>query len=289
MRVPRTVVRTLALGASTFLLTGCLKLTMDLDVTSENTVDGTAVFAIDRDVLELGGGTVEDVLGDDAIVPPDVEGVTVEPYEDDEFAGQEITFDGVRLDEFNQDGAEGSLTIVREGDVFRVSGLLDLSMDETDTEGMPFDTQEMFGSAEVRITLSFPGEVESSNGEVDGNTVTWSPQVGERAELNAVASAIGGGGGSSALWIVLAVVALGAIAAVALVSSRRRTAGPEGAGPVGAGPVGAGPVGAGPEPTEAVPPPASPETQPEPPAPTDHSEPPSTDRSEPPSPPPPPV
>jgi hypothetical protein len=255
----RAASRVLLFGALTFLLTGCLKLTMDLDVAADDTVSGTAVFAFDDDILELAGGTFDDALGGESIVPSDVEGVSVEPYAEDGFTGQEITFDAVPLAEFNQEGAGGdSLSIVREGDTFVVDGALDLAMEDVPTEGVPFDPQQMFEDAEIRIALTFPGEVSSTNGEVDGTTVTWTPTVGERTELNAVASAVGGGG-SNLLWIVLAVVAVGAIAAAVIVSNRRKpvTAVPPTAGEAGA--VAAPPptptdvVPSQPEPTEPVP------------------------------------
>lgn len=229
----RAAIRVLLLGALTFLLTGCLKLTMDLDVAADDTVSGTAVFAFDKDILELAGGSFDDALGGESIVPSDVEGVSVEPYEDDRFTGQEITLDAVSLEDFNQDAAgEDSLEIVREGETFRVTGVLDLAMDDVPTEGVPFDPQEMFEGADIRISLSFPGEIRSSNGEIDGNTVTWTPVVGERTELDAVASAVGGSD-TNLLWIVVAVLAVGAIAAAVVVSSRRKPApAVSGAGPV---------------------------------------------------------
>ena len=225
-RARRAATRILAVGALTFLLTGCLKLTMDVDVASDDTVSGTAIFAVDRDILELSGGTFDDAIGEGSIVPPDVEGVTVEPYEDDGFAGQEITLDGVALDAFNQGEGEDALSIRRQGDTFVVSGALDLAMDDAQTEGVPFDPQQMFDEADIRITLSFPGEVLSSNGEVDGNTVTWTPAVGERTQLDAVASAIDDGGTSTLLWVVLGIVGLGVIAVVVVNVRRRGTTPP---------------------------------------------------------------
>jgi len=94
-RARRAATRALALGALTFLLTGCLKVTMDLEVSSEDTVTGTAVFGVSRDILELTGGSFEDGLGSDSPVPEGVGGVTGEPYAEEAFAGQEIPFDGV--------------------------------------------------------------------------------------------------------------------------------------------------------------------------------------------------
>lgn len=224
IRARRAAIRTVALGALAFLLSGCLKLTMDLEVAAEDTVSGAVVFGIDRDILDLTGQNLDGVLGEESLVPPDVEGVSVAPYEDDEFAGQEITLDEVRLEEFNQDtggGGADSLTIARDGDTFVVDGALDLSTEDAATEGIPFDPSQFFESADIRITMTFPGDVQSSNGEIDGNTATWTPKVGERTEIRAVASAVGGGGSSPLLWIVLGVIVVAAIVVAMLVSRRR--------------------------------------------------------------------
>jgi hypothetical protein len=222
-RIRHMVVRVLAFGALVILLSGCIKIDMDLEVRSDDTVSGSAVIGFSKQLLELTGGSLEDALGEDTLVPSDVEGVEVEPYEDDEFAGQRIRFDAVPLEEFNQQDDADALTIVREGDTFRVMGVLDLSSGEEETE-IPFDAGQFFEDADVRISLAFPGDVIEANGEVDGNRVTWTPEVGERTELRAVASAVGGGtgGGSSVLWIVLALVAVAVIAGAIVMSNRRK-------------------------------------------------------------------
>jgi hypothetical protein len=222
-RIRRMGVRVLALGALVILLSGCIKIDMDLEVRSDDTVSGSAVIGFSKQLLELTGGSLEDALGEDTLVPSDVEGVEVEPYEDDEFVGQRISFDAVPLEEFNQQDDADSLSIVREGDTYRVTGVLDFSSGEEETE-IPFDAGQVFQNADVRISLAFPGDVIEANGEVDGNRVTWTPEVGERTELRAVASAIGGGtgGGSSIVWIVLALVAVAVIAGAIVVSNRRK-------------------------------------------------------------------
>lgn len=227
-RTRRIGVRILALGALAFLLTGCLKLNMDLEVATDDTVSGTAVIGFAKELLALTGGSFDDVLGDDSIVPSDIEGVSVEPYDDGKFIGQEVTFDGVGLEEFNREQVEqDALRIVREGDTFRMSGVLDF--DTGDAGEAPIDGGELLEGADVRITVSFPGEVLETNGERDGNTVTWRPVVGERTELLAIASAIDSGGGSSILWIALALVTVALVAGM-IVLSRRKAPLPTAAG-----------------------------------------------------------
>ena len=50
--------------------------------------------------------------------------------------------------------------------------------------------QEFLDNFEFQISITFPGEVKSATGAVDGNTVTWEPKIGENTRIEAVASAI---------------------------------------------------------------------------------------------------
>src|SRR5438093_561189 len=83
-------------------------------------------------------------------------------------------------------------------------------------------------SSDIRISLTVPGAVTDSNGEVDGNTVTWRPKIGQRLEIHATASAIGSGSSTSSI-LLIGLIALGVIAVivvVALVMKGRRAPGP---------------------------------------------------------------
>jgi hypothetical protein len=225
-RTVRWVGRIAAFGALALLLSACLKLDMDLEVSADDTVSGTVIFGVQKELLELTGGSIEDVIGTDSPLPEDVEGVTVEDYEDDEFAGQQFTFDAVPLEQFNTGDSEEELRIVREGDTFVVSGVLDLSTGVTGTTGL--DPEQFLQGAELRVRITFPGEVISSNGQIDGNTVTWEPEVGERLELQATASAVGGGDGDSNLtmWLIIggAVVLVAIVIGVILAQRRKGSA-----------------------------------------------------------------
>jgi hypothetical protein len=262
-----------AIGLLAVLMSACLKLDMNLEVSSDNTVSGTVIFAVQKSLLELSGGSVEDILGSDAPLPSDVPGVSVSEYEDDEFAGQEFTFDAVPLEQFNSEDAE-ALQIVREGDVFRVTGVLDLSTGLTGATGFTgIDPEQFLQGAVLQIRITFPGEVTDTNGTVDGTTVTWAPEVGERLEIRATASAlgdggddggvIGGGGGDDGdsnlvlLLIIGGAVVVAAIVTGVVVSRRRSAAAAAAAAAAGAGapPMGAAP---GPPPSGAPPPPPPP-------------------------------
>ena len=263
----RTAGRVAAIGVLALLLSACLKLDVDLEVNADNTVGGAIIFGVDKQLLELSGSSIEDVLDTTAPIPEDVEGVTTEPFEDDRFAGQRFTFEGVPLEEFSS----GDLAIMRDGDVFTVNGVLDLSSGLSGATGLSGLTgplgnpEELFRTAEMRVRITFPGEVTQANGEVDGNSVTWVPVVGERLEIQATAGAVDSGDSNLTLLLIIGAIVLAAAIAIGIVMSRRRAA-PAPAGPARhAAGDGTPPA---PPPGEAPPPPVSP-TPPPPPAPPD--------------------
>ena len=76
---------------------------------------------------------------------------------------------------------------MREGDEFHVTGGFDMSGQEFTGTEIP---QQFLENFEFRISITFPGPVSSASGDIDGNTVTWEPRVGQNTEIQAVASAI---------------------------------------------------------------------------------------------------
>ena len=250
MRTARAF-RSLAMSAGlTLLLAGCLKLDMAVTISPDDTVDGEMVFAVNKQLLELTGQNVDDVLGD-TTVPSDVEGATQEPYEEGDFVGTQVTFENVALSDLSEGSDPDALTIVRTGDTYQVDGVMDLSTEDADLQGNPFEEEitEAFDTAELRIAITFPGEVLETNGQVDGTTVTWEPVFGERNVLTAVASASDNGasdsgdgtdaagasgedsGGNTLLYVIVGLVIV-AVVAGSLVMMRRK--GPGGAPPTAA-------------------------------------------------------
>jgi LppM domain len=209
-RRARTAGRVGAFLALAVLLTGCIKLNVDLGINADDTVNGAVVLGVQKELLELTGQSAEDLLGDADLIPTGATGVVVEPFEDDEFVGQQIIFEDLPISEFNSGalGASGAtgisgvtgaggdnLNITREGDTFVVTGALDLSSGLSGATG-PFagtGGAQLFENADIQISITFPGEVVRANGEVDGNTVTYVPEFGERLEINATGSAIDNG------------------------------------------------------------------------------------------------
>jgi len=221
----RTTTRLLAAAAallSILALTGCVKLDQDLTINADNTVDGTVTVAFNKAMLDMVGATAEDALSETGAAP-EGDNVTVEPYDDGTFVGQTYTLDGAPLDELNSGGGEGDLQIVRDGENFHVTGTLDFS-----DPGLGGDGSLPADGFEVRIALTFPGEIVSSTGEIDGNTVTWTPELGDVVDFETVARAEGGGAaGAGAGLLVVGGLGLAAVAAVGatvlLLRQRKRT------------------------------------------------------------------
>ena len=290
-RRARTTWRIGAFVALVFLMTGCIKLNMNLGINSDNTVSGTVEFGVQKELLDLTGQNVEDLLGTDSPFASDAPGVTVEPFDDGEFAGQQFIFEDLPIEEFNSGGVAGasgatgvtgagdSLQIARQGDTFVVTGLLDMSSGLSGVTG-PFGGTggaQFLESADIKIAITFPGEVlEAPGGQIDGNTVTYLPEFGERLEINATGSAVDNGeaadvvGGSDSflplLLIIAGVVLVLLLVILLVVRSRRNKVGegtPSGfAEPGSAAQPVAAPPGA---PTDA--PPSGAPTEPRPPAP----------------------
>jgi hypothetical protein len=285
-RRARTASRIGAFVALVFLMTGCIKLNMNLGINSDNTVSGTVEFGVQKELLDLTGQNVEDLLGSDAPFPSSAPGVTIEPFDDGEFAGQQFIFEDLPIEQFNSGGVAGAsgataggagdtLQIARQGDTFVVTGVLDLSSGLSGATG-PFGGTggaQFFESAEIRIAITFPGEVlQAPGGQIDGNTVTYVPEFGERLEINATGSAVDNGeaadvvGGSDSflpLILIIGGVALVLLIVLLLVVRGRKNKGetPSGAAtPSGFGEPGsaAAPVAAPPGAPTDGPPPAPP-------------------------------
>jgi len=253
-------------------------------------VSGTVEFGVQKELLDLTGQNVEDLLGSDAPFPSSAPGVTVEPFDDGEFAGQQFIFEDLPIEQFNSGGVAGAsgataggagdtLQIARQGDTFVVTGVLDLSSGLSGATG-PFGGTggaQFFESAEIRIAITFPGEVlQAPGGQIDGNTVTYVPEFGERLEINATGSAVDNGeaadvvGGSDSflpLILIIGGVALVLLIVLLLVVRARKNKGgqtPSGFGEAGSA---AAPVSAPPGAPTDAPPTSAPPTSAPPPAP----------------------
>jgi hypothetical protein len=219
-RLRRAAVLTAGAIGVALALSGCMKLDLAMTLQPGDTVDGSFVVALDKKLLEATGLDPEEAFGDAASSAPipgadDLGGaqVTTETYDEDGLYGQRISFTGAPLSVFSggADGADG-LSITRDGDLYVVSGRLDLADVTGDAAGAGGELgdlgdlgglgglgdlgglqQTLLDSLQVRLAVSFPGEVVEHNGELDGTTVTWSPKAGETLDISATGYAEGDG------------------------------------------------------------------------------------------------
>ncbi|MEP6695334.1 MAG: hypothetical protein ABJA34_00485 [Pseudonocardiales bacterium] len=173
-------------------LSGCVKLDMDLTIRSNDTVEGTIILAVNKRLLTASGQgeqQLHDQLekqGPFAAAERPKEGTfSQRPYDKDGRVGEAYTFSGVPLTEFGNSGT--GLKITHTGDRYFVSGQLDLTT-QSATDPQTEALAKQFGSTpELRIKMTFPGEVLTSNGTINGRSVTWHPKLGQRTLLSAEA------------------------------------------------------------------------------------------------------
>ena len=227
----RATARAIALCALALLMTGCIKVDLNMELHGDNTVGGTMVFAVSRDLLALTGSSADDLLGQiTASAGPLPSGVRFQEsaYADDRFEGKTYTFQDVPIDAFSQGTTAGeTISIKRVGDTFQVDGEIDLT--PAATGSLQPGAAQLAKDMELRIAITFPGPVShQSGGTITGNTVTWTPAFGEKTEIQATGSAIGSGGSGPTMWILLGLaILLVVVVALVLVRSRRSQVPPE--------------------------------------------------------------
>ena len=248
-RIRRRIISTAALGVAALALTGCMRMQVNATIGEDDTVDGTVVMAMSDEILALVGDQADDLWAESGFEGD--EGVTVEDYAKDGYTGKQYTFEGTPIDEFS----DADMSITREGDEFVVAGNLDMT--DVTSEGME-GMEDMLDSFDITVSFTFPGAVTESNGDIKGNTVTWTPQPGEANPLEARASAIASGSSSAPIGLIIgiiaAVVVIGAVVAILLVNRRKATGAPAEAAAVEAAPAefGYAPAAEAAAPAEAV-------------------------------------
>jgi hypothetical protein len=148
-------------------------------------------------------------------------------YKSGDWVGNKIEFKGVPADKLDEldttsDNATGSsndgqsFSLTKEGSNWHFRGVMDMTMGgsssttttakkgvttkkgattkATTTVPNPLgdlDMSEMFKNmkAEIRVKITFPGKVIKANGKVSGNSVTWTPEMGKKITMDAIAKA----------------------------------------------------------------------------------------------------
>lgn len=177
-----------------FLLSSCIKLDMALTVNKDKTVSGSVILGLADSLASLGSNTgtssVPATGGLDGLINNKAKGVTVSKYHQGGFTGEKVTFDHSPLSAFSSPiQKDGSFAIDIKGNKAFISGSLDLSSTGTQSSGTSSMgdafSKAMFAGAEVRVSVTFPGKITKSTGEIskDGRTVTWKPAFGGKTNL----------------------------------------------------------------------------------------------------------
>ncbi len=183
-------------AAAALTLTGCMKIQTDLTLNPDNTGSMSMIMAISDEFASQTGMDPQEMWdsmsGDMASDAP--EGADQQPYAEDGYTGVKYTLAEAPIDQLSTQ----DMTIERVGDNYVFTGTMDLTDETTDTTDTTDPmTQAMMDTFIVAVSVTFPGAVSEHNGELDGNTVTWSPKLGELAEMSATGSAIAGGGATT--------------------------------------------------------------------------------------------
>ncbi len=206
---------------TTFALAGCLKVDFQLVLQPDDTVDGSITYAIAEGTGAAASGEDETFTDEQLLTQlfgeldaSEYANGVISDYNEDDWVGKTITFEGEELAGFALDESSEGITIVRDGDDFVVSGPYASGDDMTEgAEG-----------AEMTLSITFPGTVSSTNGTLseDEHTVTWD-LLDAPESLEAVGGATEGGGFPWLIVIiVLVVVAVAGGAVGALLVLRRR-------------------------------------------------------------------
>ncbi|MFP5020568.1 LppM family (lipo)protein [Pseudonocardia phyllosphaerae] len=205
-RRARAVVLLVVLALVT--LTGCTRAQVALAVQPDDTVDGTVTVATPDGAP---GGK-----GPQLTVPEDLQSqVDVSSYDQDGYVGSTASFSGLSFAEVSKLNALGGSAAGRANMEMRRVGERILVQGRADLTTMPVD------KADVRLAISFPGEVVGTDGEAEGGTVSWNFSPGKVSQFNAQVVATDPHAPSVLGWTLLLVLLVLVAAGAAVFLARR--------------------------------------------------------------------
>lgn len=171
-RTPRAAVLML-LALCLALLSGCLRYTEALSIGKDDTVSGIVVIAARKPGAD--GSSARPAVPVGQTLPQPVSSspsIQVSTFDHEYESGYKVTFRYATFDEvaaFAPLGEKGgALKISRSGDELSISMTIDLTY-----AAKAEDIEYFKKTAKATVSLTVPGEVLSSNGEVSGQTITW--------------------------------------------------------------------------------------------------------------------
>jgi hypothetical protein len=207
-------------------LAGCVRFQADMSVDEQNRLDGNIVVAVITTDDPGSADNARDAAADiETRLLPNLrgaDGVKAEAYEQDDYVGTRFSLDDTPIDAL-AGGADGALTLTREGDEFDFAGTLDFTPGTEPEPGEEVDGDP--GDSDITVAISFPGEVLEHNGQLSGNQVTWTTTLEGSVDMHARASAIPSGP-PAWLWAIAVGAALLIALAVVIVIVRLRRRAP---------------------------------------------------------------
>jgi len=208
--------------------TGCIRFNTDLTLSEDNTVSGSFVVAVKEgtgDEYGMSDREFAEAMWEESARAGTLGDTRISDYAADGYRGITVRFSEVPLETFAP--AADTWGITRDGDVYVVSGPSEAASQPTadagDGTGGAFtgDIDELT-DAQVMLSVTFPGDIAHSNGEVKGRTVTWDLQNGPE-ELLARGSAVTPADPAVAVaYVVCGLLAVGAVG-YAIAGRRART------------------------------------------------------------------
>jgi hypothetical protein len=194
------------------LLSGCIKMDMDMKLSKDEKISGTMIVGFQKSLLEMMGQTKEEFLKDMKLGEGMPKGSKVKTYDKDGYIGQEVSFKDLPASELNNLGsAAKGVTAAASGDAssskddlklekvkgkWVMSGTMDLSSAAGSSGGAKPKAGEPDMSAlmkgfKIRIKMTFPGKIVEHDkwGKVKDNSVEWNPKAGEKVIMKVVANA----------------------------------------------------------------------------------------------------
>jgi Protein of unknown function (DUF3153) len=179
------------LGVGLLAAAGCTRARIAVAIGTNDLVTGEIVVAVVVQSEQEPGAVLSP--------PPDLSSkVRTEPYRQDGYAGTRMLFTGLTFDELSRlaetpgDSPERvQFDLRRAGNLVLLNGRIDLS-------GIPNPER-----TDVQIRISFPGPVVATNGDQQGETVSWIMEAGKVSELTASARFAEPGTRSWQQWALL--------------------------------------------------------------------------------------
>lgn len=214
-RAALLIIAALFLGA---LLGGCAQVRARLAVYPDDTVTGEVVIATPAKSADDKGPTVTLPQGM-------ASAVAVSAYKQDGYTGSVLRFSRLSFDQI------ATLTMATSPQPDRVQFNLRRAGGRVLVTGSVNLTSVPVDKADFQLKMSFPGHVVDANGEVDGDTVSWTFTPGDVGDISATVAYADPGAPSVLNW-TLGLAGIVAVAMVLVAVAARRTRNPPVSPPV---------------------------------------------------------